>query len=186
MPAYGGLLLATGALLAPTMLPILPPETTIAYLRATGLAQPRIENRATASPLPQLFADRCGWEEMVRTVARVYHALPEADRKRAAIYGNDYGEAGAIDLYGPALGLPKAIGGHLNYWLWGPRDATGEVLLVLGDRRDALDRLFGRVEAAAEIGHPYAMASQHFTLFVCREPRGWTLAEIWPRLKKWD
>lgn len=186
VPAYSAALLVTGALLAPTLLPILSPERTIAYLRATGLAQPRVENRATSSPLPQLFADRCGWKEMAETVAKVWFALPEADRRKAAIFGNDYGEAGAIDFYGPALGLPKAIGGHLTYWLWGPRGATGEVLLVLGDDRESLERLFGSVEAAAEIGHPFAMASQHFTLFVCRDPKGWTLPELWPRLKEWS
>ena len=185
-PAYAALLLVSGAALAPTLLPILPPETTITYLGATGLAQPPIEHRATASPLPQLFADRCGWREMAEMVARVYFALPEADRRKAAIFGNDYGQAGAIDFYGPGLGLPKAIGGHLTYWLWGPGDATGELLLVLGDRREPLERLYGRVEAAAEVGHPFSMASQHFTLFVCREPKGWSLRQLWPRLKNWS
>ena len=102
------------------------------------------------------------------------------------IFGNDYGQAGAIDFYGPKLGLPKSIGGHLTYWLWGPREYTGEVTIVLGDTRTQLERLFGRVDAAAEVGHPYAMASQHFTVFVCREPKGWTFRELWPRLKKWD
>lgn len=184
--AYAAALLVSGAFLAPTLLPILTPEATMRYLAATGLSQPRVENRVAASALPQLFADRCGWREMAETVARVWHALPEADRKKAAIFGNDYGEAGAIDFYGPALGLPKAIGGHLTYWLWGPRDATGEVLLVLGDDRESLERLYGRVEAVAEVGHPYAMASQHFTLFLCREPKGWTLRELWPQLKEWS
>lgn len=185
-PAYAAAILLTGILIAPILLPILPPETYLAYSRATGLAQPQIEHRRAMSPLPQLFADRTGWPEMAETVAKVYFSLPPEDRAKAAIFGNDYGQAGAIDMYGPRLGLPKSIGGHLTYWLWGPRGYTGEVTIVLGDNRQALDRLFGRVEAAAEVGHPYAMASQHFTVFVCREPKGWTFAEIWPRLKKWD
>jgi hypothetical protein len=185
-PAYAAAILLTGIVMAPILLPILPPETYIKYSRATGLAQPRIEHRQTMSPLPQLFADRTGWPEMAETVAKVYFSLPPDERAKAAIFGNDYGQAGAIDMYGPKLGLPKSIGGHLTYWLWGPRGYTGEVTIVLGDNRQALERLFGRVEAAAEVGHPYAMASQHFTVFVCREPKGWTFAEIWPRLKKWD
>ena len=185
-PAYAVVILLTGILIAPILLPILPPETYIRYSRATGLAQPRIEHRRAASELPQLFADRCGWPEMAATVARVYFSLPPEERLKAAIVGNDYGQAGAIDLYGPRLGLPRSIGGHLSYWLWGPRGYTGEVTIVLGDNREALDRLFRRVEAAAEVGHKYAMVSQHFTVFVCREPKGWTFQEIWPRLKKWD
>jgi Dolichyl-phosphate-mannose-protein mannosyltransferase len=185
-PAYAAVLLVTGAALAPITLPGLPPETYLAYSKATGLAQPKIENRGTASPLPQLFADRCGWPEMAEAVAKVYFSLPRGERAKAAIFGNDYGQAGAIDFYGPKLGLPKSIGGHLTYWLWGPREYTGEVTIVLGDSRPQLERLFARVDAAAEVGHPYAMASQHFTVFVCREPKGWTFREVWPRLKKWD
>jgi hypothetical protein len=185
-PSYAAVILVTGIAIAPILLPILPPETYFAYTRATGLAQPRIENRRAMSPLPQLFADRTGWLEMAETVAKVYFSLPPEERAKAAIFGNDYGQAGAIDMYGPKLGLPKSIGGHLTYWLWGARGYTGDVTIVLGDNRESLDRLFGRVEAAAEVGHPFAMASENFTVFVCREPKGWTFAEIWPRLKKWD
>jgi hypothetical protein len=185
-PAYAGAILLTGIVIAPILLPILPPETYIAYSRITGLSQPRIEHRRTSSPLPQLFADRCGWQEMAETVAKVYFSLAPEERSRAAIFGNDYGQAGAVDLYGPKLGLPKAIGGHLSYWLWGPRGYTGEVTVVLGDNRESLERLFGRVDAAAEVGNKYSMMSQHFTVFVCREPKGWTFRELWPRLKKWD
>jgi hypothetical protein len=185
-PAYAAVVLLTGILIAPILLPILPPETFLAYSKATGLSQPQIEHRRTTSPLPQLFADRCGWKEMAETVARAYHALPPEERAKAAIFGNDYGQAGAIDMYGPALGLPKAIGGHLTYWLWGPHGYTGDVTIVLGDNREALEQLFNRVEAAGEVGTPYVMDSQHFKLFVCREPKGWTFPEIWPKLKKWS
>jgi hypothetical protein len=185
-PAYAAFVLATGILIAPTVLPILPPEMYIAYSRTTGLEQPQFEHRRTMSPLPQIFADRTGWKEMVETVAEVYISLPPEERSKAAIFARDYGQAGAIDFYGPKLGLPKSIGGHLTYWLWGPRGYTGEVTIVLGYNRKALDQLFGRVEAAAKVGHPYAMASEHFTVFVCREPKGWTFATIWTRFKGWD
>jgi len=111
---------------------------------------------------------------------------PAAERERCAIFGNEYGQAGAIDFYGPALGLPKAISGHLTYWYWGPRGYSGDVMIVLGGRRKVLEREFEDVRAVAEIGQEYAMAQEHFTLFVCRKPKGWTLASAWPRLKSWD
>jgi hypothetical protein len=183
---YATLLALAAAWIAPTLLPILPPQTYFKYVRTFGIDQPRFEHRRTSSPLPQLFADRCGWPEMVQTVAKAYFALPPAERTKCAIFGNDYGQAGAIDFYGPKLGLPKAISGHLTYWYWGPRHYTGEVMLVLGDRREVLEREFDDVEAVSEIGDPYAMAQEHFTLFLCRHPKGWTLAGIWPRLKQWD
>src|SRR6266571_4343604 len=74
----------------------------------------------TPIALPQHFADRFGWKEMVRSVARAYHSLPSYDQKRAAIFCQNYGQAGAIDFFGPTYGLPPAISGHQNYFVWGP------------------------------------------------------------------
>jgi len=184
-PAYAGALAMAGALLAPHVVPLLPPEMYLRYARATGIGQPRLENRAT-NAMPQLFADRFGWPEMAATVARVYDALPPAERARTGIFANDFGQAGAIDFYGPRLGLPKAVSGHLTYWYWGPRGYTGESLIVLGERRDELEGEFEEVRAVAEVGHPYAMRQEHFTVFLCRRPRGWTLGELWPKVKNWN
>ncbi|HQT92994.1 MAG TPA: glycosyltransferase family 39 protein [Thermoanaerobaculaceae bacterium] len=184
-PAYAGVVALAAVVLAPVAMPLLPPQTYIRYAQALHLSPPQIEHRK-ASVLPQLFADRFGWPEMARAVAKAYFALPAAERARCAIFGNDYGEAGAIDFYGPALGLPKAISGHLTYWYWGPRGYTGDVMLVLGDRREVLEREFADVRAVAEIGQTYAMAQEHFTLYLCRKPKGWTLEKMWPRLKVWD
>ncbi len=184
-PAYLVVLALTGAVLAPTALPVLPPETYLAYTRALGISQPRLENRAT-NAMPQLFADRFGWPEMVEAVADVYRSLPPEERERTGIYANDFGQGGAIDFYGQRHGLPKAIGGHLSYWYWGPRHYTGESLIVLGDRREVLEGEFEEVTAVAQVGHPYAMRQEHFTVFLCRRPKGWTLRSIWPRLKEWN
>jgi hypothetical protein len=59
-----------------------------------------------------------GWPEMVQQVARVYYALPPEDREKAALFAGNYGEAAAIDFFGPRYGLPKAISGHQTYFLW--------------------------------------------------------------------
>jgi hypothetical protein len=82
--------------------------------------------------------------------------------------GQNYGQAGAIDHYGPALGLPKAISGHLSYYLWGPRGYTGAVWIGLDDDRETLERLFQRVELAGHVSHPYSMPYEHFDVYVCR------------------
>ena len=185
LSAYTALVAVTGLALAPVALPSLPPHAYLAYTRALRIAQPRLENRKT-SEMPQFFADRFGWPEMAESVARAYHALPAEDRARCAIFGNDYGQAGAIDFYGPRLGLPRAIGGHLTYWYWGPRGYTGECVIVLGDREEVLRTLFDQVEPVAVVGHRYAMAQEHFTAYLCRKPRGWTLDAIWPRIKRWN
>jgi hypothetical protein len=182
-PAYAVALALSGAALAPLSVPLLPPETLIRYTRAIGLDQPRIEHHLLG-PLPQLMADRFGWREMAQEVARIYHALPPADRARAAIFGQIYGQAGAIDLFGPALGLPPAISAHLSYYLWGPRGYTGEVMIIMDDDRQTLERLFGSVQLAGHVGHPYSMPYEHFDVFVCRAPRQ-SLSALWPRIKKY-
>lgn len=183
--AYATLIAIGGALIAPTAVPVLPPDMYFRYTEITHINQPRFEHRRTTS-MPQFFADRFGWPEMVATVARVYNSLPAAERAKTAIFGNDYGQAGAIDFYGPRYGLPPAIGGHLTYWYWGPRQYTGESILVMGDDRETLEGKFEVVIPMAEIGHPYAMAQEHFTLFLVKKPRGFTLQSAWPWLKKFE
>jgi hypothetical protein len=171
------------ALLAPTLIPLLPPETYIRYAEITHLQQPRIETHKLG-PLPQLFADQFGWEEMAAAVARAYNKLPPDVRPRTAIFGQNYGQAGAIDQFGPKYGLPPALSAHQNYFLWGPRGYTGESMIVLGDRRSRLEELFTSVEYAGHVEHPYSMPYEHFDIFYCQGMKR-PLAEIWPKLKKW-
>lgn len=182
-PVYASVLALSGAVIAPIFVPLLPPETLIRYQQAIGISQPRLENHRMG-PLPQLMADRFGWPEMAQTVARIYHSLPPEDQKRAAIFGQNYGQAGAIDHYGPALGLPKAISGHVSYFLWGPRGYTGDVMIVMDDDRETLQKLFRSVEYGGHVEHPYSMPYEHFDVWVCRgmkEPLG----VVWPRLKRY-
>lgn len=183
--AYAVLIVVSGVLIAPTLVPVLPPDLYHRYTEITHLQQPRFEHRRTTS-MPQFFADRFGWPEMVATVARVYNSLPADERARTAIFGNDYGQSGAIDFYGPRYGLPKSIGTHVSNWTWGPRQYTGESLLVLGDDRETLESKFEIVKPMAEIGHPCAMGQEHFTLFLVQKPRGWDLQTAWPRMKKFE
>ena len=181
--AYGALMLTTGMLLAPSVVPVLPVETYIRYSEALHFQPPRIET-FKLGPLPQLYADQFGWEEMAATVAHFYNSLPPEVRVNTAIFGQNYGQAGAIDLFGPKYGLPKAISGHQNYYLWGPRGYTGESMIVMGDRRERLETLFASVEYAGRVDHPYSMPYEHFDVFYCHGLK-WPLRQIWPELKNW-
>jgi hypothetical protein len=136
-------------------------------------------------PLPQIFADQFGWEEMTAVVARAFNNLPPDLRARTAIFGQNYGQAGAIDLFGEKYGLPKAISGHQNYFLWGPRDYTGESVIVMDDRKDRLEANFASVEKVGEVFHPYSMPYEHFDVFYCRGLKQ-PLKEFWPKVKNWD
>jgi Dolichyl-phosphate-mannose-protein mannosyltransferase len=182
--AYATLLVLMGALLAPAAIPLLRPETYIRYAAAIHLQQPRIETHQLG-PLPQLFADQFGWPEMAATVADVYNSLPADLRARTAIFGQNYGQAGAIDLFGPAYGLPPAISGHQSYFLWGPRDYKGESVIVMDGDESELKRVFASVRKVAHVSHPYSMPYEHFDVYYCQGLEK-PLRQFWPSVKSWD
>ena len=179
-------MIAPAALLAPTVVPILPPGKLVAYMKAIHFELPRTETAHTAA-LPQHFADQFGWEEMVRSVARAYANLSPNDQQRAAIFCQNYGEAAAIDFFGPKFGLPPAISGHQNYFFWGPRNYTGDVLLVLDDRADDEREQFDSVEDLGQIEtSAWAMPfEQRNHVYLCRHLKHGTLRDLWPKLKVW-
>lgn len=181
---YATLVVVATIAIAPTVSPILPPERAIAYQKAVGIEPPRAENQRTG-PLPQYFADEFGWEEMAREVARIYNSLPPDERERTAIFANSYGQAGAIDFFGPRLGLPKAISNHQSYWLWGPRNYDGSTVIVLGSDGTGDREHFASVEVAGHTEHPYSRRDEHFNIFLCRGFTG-DLRQAWARMKKYD
>ena len=178
-------IIAAGALLARLVVPILPPGKLVAYMQAIGLQLPRTETSHTA-PLPQIFADQFGWREMVASVGHVYNHLRPEDKKRAVIFCQNYGEAGASDFFGAQFGLPPAISGHQNYFLWGPRDWTGEVALVLDTRDDNEREQFASVEDLGQIvSSPWAMPFERRThIYLCHDLKA-NVREFWPQVKKW-
>jgi hypothetical protein len=133
-PAAIAAIVLIGVVSVPIGLPFLPVDQEVAYMRGLRLRPPP-EEHASQGDLPQYLADMFGWEDMVRRVARVYTALPEEQRAKCAIFAYNYGEAGAIDFFGPRYGLPPAISPHNSYWFWGPRGATGEVVIIVGGPR---------------------------------------------------
>jgi len=184
-PALLAAIIVLGALFAPCALPILSPDKLVTYMRAIHFAPPRTETSHTAA-LPQLFADQFGWEEMVGSVAHVYHHLRPEDEKRAAIFCQNYGEAGAIDFFGSKYQLPQAISGHQSYFLWGPRDYTGGVVLVLDTDADDEREQFTSVEDLGQVvSSPWAMPwERRMHIYLCRDLKA-SLPEFWPHVKKW-
>ncbi len=177
-----------GVLMAPFGLPVLPPETYVKYSQAIGFDQVRIENHALGV-LPQLFADRFGWPEMAEATAAVYDSLSPEEQSRTFIFAMGYPQAGAIDFYGPALGLPKALSGHLTYYYWGeaiaPSVARGSTAIALGVAADDLALYFESVEIAGYVRHPYSMPYENFPIYLCRGLKV-PLIELWPGLKNWN
>jgi hypothetical protein len=181
--AYCAFVVIAGVVSLPFGVPLLPVDSFVRYSQILPYSRTvKMERDATVA-LPQLYADMFGWDNMAATVARVYHALPQAEQRSCAILAGNYGEAGAIDYYGPALGLPKAISGHNNYYLWGPRNDTGDCVILFGENADRYASLFGEAQLVATITDQFAMPSeQGVHVYVCRKPSA-PLAILWPNFK---
>lgn len=185
----GGLIVVVGLLVRPITLPVLSAESTQAYLKALNM-QDFAEERNAIGALPQHYADMFGWEEMVALYAGVFETLSPEDQAKCVIYVRNYGEAGAIDFFGPKYGLPKASCGHNSYWFWGPPEGkTGEVMIILGNEHDVAESLadirphFESAEHVATFKHPLAMPYENDRpIFLCRKLK-MTLAELWIRDK---
>ena len=165
----------------PYSLPVLPVEKFIAYSKLVYLAPAFTFETGRQLELPQYYADMFGWEEQVAAVARVFHSLPAEDRAKATIYADNYGEAGAVNLFGRKYGLPRAVSGHFSYFYWGPGPGDPQVVITLGRVGEAgLRRDFGEVTRAAVVRHPHAIFYENdFPIYVCRKPRA-PLRELWP------
>ena len=165
-------------------LPALSPAQYVAYTQALHLAPPKTEVAHTG-PLPQIFGDQFGWQELVKQVADAYWSLQPEVRARTGIVGNNYGEAGALHLFGPRYGLPWAISAHQNHFFWGPPDFHGDNLIVLQWSSRRVERYCQSGEILAEHHHPWGMEEENGPIILCRGLKQ-SLSEIWPRLKLWN
>lgn len=157
-----------GLALVPMGAPVLPVDTFIAYQRTIGLAPGTGENNEIGD-LPQIFADRFGWEAMAKTVSEVYMSLPEADRSRCVVVAGNYGEAGALEYFSRRYPLPRVASQHNNYYLWGLGNTVPGVVITIGIGEDGLRRTFESVEQAARLDARYARPGEsHETIFVAR------------------
>jgi hypothetical protein len=177
--------LALSILYLPVVTPILPVESYIRYAKWLGEEPSSSESKELAE-LPQHFADMHGWPDKARDVAKVFNTLSEEDKKRCAIIGSNYGDCGAIDYYGESLGLPKAIGTHNNYWIWGPRDYTGDVVIIMGgDYEDHVDNFESTKEMLVSDCRYCMPYEDNLKIFLCRGLKG-DLKTVWPQEKHYD
>jgi len=111
-----------------------------------------------------------GWPELVGQVAKAYNSLPDSERAHAAILAASSGEIGAIDLYGPAYGLPRVISGFNSYWQYGYGNPPPQTLLVIGFDSDLLEN-FHDCTLIAPITTPFNIqndeTSDHRSIYLC-------------------
>jgi Dolichyl-phosphate-mannose-protein mannosyltransferase len=170
--------------LLPLVLPVLPLNAFVRYQSRLPFEVPKTERSFVGTPLPQYYADELPWQDMVAAVSRVYQTLPPDEQARTAIFCQNYGQAAAIDFFGPQYGLPKAISGHQNYFLWGPRNYTGEIVIVVGDAEEDARDDFDSLTVAATFESPYAFWYETQPILLGRGLK-WNLQTGWPRVKNW-
>src|SRR5215472_1668514 len=123
--------------------------TTVAAMITLSVLPARALATVPLQKINYDLAETIAWPREVALVAREYHALPPGQRASTAILAGNYGEAGAIDRYGPGDGLPPAFSGANNFWYWGPPPARDRSAIAINVDPALLRRLFTTVRLVA-------------------------------------
>ncbi len=184
--ALGAALVVSALALAPLAVPLLSPQASADYAAATGLFKPMERGAGKASVLPQLLADRIGWEHFAIEMADAFHSLPTDEQERTSIYVMDYGHAGMLELRKEELGLPDIFSPHNTYWMWGRNQKIGSTVLALVLDPKALEGAFRDVRHVKQIQTPLTMPwRSDIGVFLAREPYV-DLQQAWERAKHYE
>ena len=176
-----GVVLVGGLGFAPMALPVLPPQMLLKYSRM--LSPPQVEQGATAR-LPQWFADRFGWESMASSVAVVHRPLSEQEQGQVLLLAENYGEAGALELFGPQYGLPPVISPHNTYHPWSATHDAAQTYVAIGLPEEQLRAIFREVTQAGVHSCSYCMDYENdLPIYICRNAR--TPFRMWWASMKW-
>jgi 4-amino-4-deoxy-L-arabinose transferase-like glycosyltransferase len=175
-------LVAYGIVISPLGLPYLPPARMATYGEALGATSALRTNTGELERLPQDYADMLGWREQALAVARIYHRLPADHRSEVVILAANYGEAGALELYGPRYRLPPPVSPAGSFWYFGPGTRPGKVVLTLGVEPADLSGRFQTVRLMGRVGQPWAVAEERAVPIVLAMGPQRTLQEVWPSL----
>lgn len=174
------------ALLLPIGVPILPIESYVRYQAKLPFKLPVTERAHAKAALPHHYAWDFGWEEMVGKVAEAWNSLPPEERAKTAIIGENFGEAGAIDLLGKKYGLPHAFSGHQNNWYWGPPPFEPETYIIVGSDVEGERKHFRDVQVFAELQNPYGAVWENGPVLICRGRTFSSIKDVWPVMKEWQ
>ena len=178
----GAMLVLGAGTAAPAFTPLLSPPIAREYLVAIGLSL-SVESGKMNDPLPQWLGDRLGWRELAENVARVYRALPAEEQRSAVIVSTNYGEAGAMEVYGRALGLPPVYATHNSFHTWGPPPDSAAAYIGVFVDRPGLERIFESVVEAGVQECEYCTGpQQRIPIYVARGPRI-SIAKEWEKFR---
>lgn len=166
-------LAGAAVVLSLTSLPIVLPIVPVGSIRHTPIVTLNYDAGETI-----------GWPAYVREIGAVYTTLPAARRASTIVLASNYGEAGAVDRFGAADGLPAAYGVHNGFWYWGPPPASATAAVAVGFDRGTLVRICGTLRLAGRLNNHVGVADdeQGAPVWVCSALRApWPV--LWPRLR---
>jgi hypothetical protein len=180
-----GAMAAEALVSAPLSLPLMPERTLAAFAIDSG-ANLQVEERHAATRVPEFLAHMSGWPQLVDSIAQAAVNIPAADRRSAVVLASDYGMAAAIDVLGPARGLPAAATGHNSYWLWGPPQPWPDVTMVIGDDKLPTRGWFEEVRLVGWTQCEFCMPYEnHRSIWVARRLRV-PPRQLWQRLQMYE
>ena len=162
---------------------MLPPERLLAYQSAIGF-RPAKQEVHHESLLMQPIADQFGWPEMVSEVAGIYRSLSPAERAETGIWAGNYGEAGAINLFGPQYELPLAWSRHQNHWYWGPPPQVYKNLIVLQWSREDVQDNCNSYQTFPHYER-FGMDEENTPIYLCRGVK-FDIQKIWWHSHHWN
>jgi hypothetical protein len=175
-----------GALFLPLTVPILSESSYVAYsarlMAALHVPQGALatEHGREAQQLSGDFADMHGWPELAAAVKRVYDGLPAQERAQAVVFAGNYGEAAAVEFFDPSI---PVISEHNQYWEWGTKGFTGNVLVQVNGSCFASQHLYASRTVVTTLHTPWVIGwEQDAPIAICRGIRR-PLDTIWPSIK---
>ena len=143
-----------------------------------------------AVPLQKInydLGEEIAWPRLVALVAREYDSLPAAQRRQTTILAGNYGEAGAVDRYGPRAGLPQVYSGANNFWLWGPPPAADRAAIAVNVDPILLHREFAHVRRVATFWNGLGVGDdeQGVPVFIATGLRS-SWAQAWPAFRNYS
>jgi 4-amino-4-deoxy-L-arabinose transferase-like glycosyltransferase len=176
------MLLAGATIAAPLFTPLLSPPVLRNYMSAIGFSF-SVESGKVGDPLPQWLGDRLGWHELASEVSRVYHSLSPEEQRNTVLVSTNYGEAGALELYGKEFGLPPVFATHNSFHMWGPpSDSIKTYIAVFVDGGDLERKFISVSEAGLQTCEYCTRPQQRIPVYVARGPK-FSITKEWPTFK---
>jgi hypothetical protein len=178
------LLIAGAVILSPIFCPLLKPARLKQHIAGLGI-KIEIEEGKRGEPIPQWLADRIGWEEMAAGVGKVFQSLSSAEQQNCVIVSDDYGAAGAMEIYSEKYDLPPVYATHNSFHSWGPPSDSVKTYIGIQIDANGATSLFESMEEAGRISCADCTRPQReVPVYIMRNPLI-SVQKMWPEFKEY-